>query len=120
MNTQPHLPATQNPAWGFWGTMGAHAEAAWPLAMNAIAHATGESPDSVRAFLDSRHGRHFADQVHDELASGQSLQDAILATTRQWMVWAVSKRTGKHFGIPRDVPYLTGFVILCAIIEDSN
>ena len=45
------IPATCNEAWGFWGTMNEHAAAAWPLAMTAIADATGlalsPSPPSV-------------------------------------------------------------------------
>ena len=30
MNTTTQIPATQNEAWGFWGTMNEHASAAWP------------------------------------------------------------------------------------------
>ncbi|WP_291221680.1 hypothetical protein [Dokdonella sp.] len=29
--TSIQIPATQNDAWGFWGAMGEHAEAAWSL-----------------------------------------------------------------------------------------
>ena len=53
------IPATQNDAWGFWGTMGDHASVAWPLAVRAVSDATGEDAEVVRAFLDSRFGRHF-------------------------------------------------------------
>ena len=60
MNTNQQIPATQNEAWGFWGTMNEHASAAWPLAMTAISDATSQPLESVRLFLDSRHGRHFA------------------------------------------------------------
>ena len=55
--THTTIPASQNEAWGFWGTMNEHANAAWPLAMNAISDATGQPRESVRTFLDSRHGR---------------------------------------------------------------
>lgn len=58
--------ATQNLDWGSWGTMQEHAPAAWPIASTAIATATGCEPEQVRAFLDSRHGRHdrhFADDM---------------------------------------------------------
>ena len=119
MNTEIHIPATQNEAWGFWGTMGQHAKAAWPIAMQIIASTTREPLESVRAFLDSRHGRHFADQVLDHLAAGQALPEAILATARQWMVWRISKHTGAHYGIPSDLPYLTGFVVSCALAEED-
>ena len=57
--TTDTIPATQNDAWGFWGTMNEHASAAWPLAMTAISDATGQPLESVRIFLDSRFGRHF-------------------------------------------------------------
>ncbi len=36
------LPATRNQDWGFWGTLGEQAPAAWPLAMTRVAEATGE------------------------------------------------------------------------------
>jgi hypothetical protein len=67
MNTTTQIPATQNDAWGFWGTMNEHASAAWPLAMTAISDATSQPLESVRVFLDSRHGRHFADDVQNGL-----------------------------------------------------
>ena len=46
--------------------MGQHARDAWPLAMTRIADATGADLEAVRAFLGSRHGRHFADAVQDQ------------------------------------------------------
>ena len=73
------IPATQNEDWGFWGTMNEHASAAWPLAVSAVAEATGEDGDTVRAFLDSRYGRHFADEVQSGLFVGQALPEAIKA-----------------------------------------
>ena len=73
---------TQNEAWGFWGTMGERAAASWPLAFTAIGGATQQDAHAVRAFLDSRHGRHFADQVLSEMSHGLALQEAIDATTR--------------------------------------
>ena len=110
--------ATRNEAWGFWGTMNEHAAAAWPLAITAIADATGEDLDNVRTFLDSRHGRHFADDVQNGLYQGQALQDAINAATQRWMGWTIGRQTSKQYGIPRGLPYLTGFVIHCEICEE--
>jgi hypothetical protein len=72
MNTTKQIPATQNEAWGFWGTMNEHASAAWPLAMIAISDATSQPLESVRIFLDSRHGRHFADDVQNGLGAKAS------------------------------------------------
>ena len=117
MNT--NIPATQNESWGFWGAMEEDAAAAWPLAMTAILHATNEPVESVRVFLDSRHGRHFADDVHNQLHAGKALADAINAATQRWMAWKIGRMTNRDYGIPRGLPYLTGFVIHCEIIEEA-
>ncbi len=121
MNTtqQTNIPATQNEAWGFWGTMNDQAEAAWPMAMTAISDATGQPLESVRTFLDSRHGRHFADDVHNGLFAGANLKDAIEQATQRWMGWTIGRLTGKQHDIPKGLPYLTGFVIHCEIVEEA-
>ena len=119
MNTNQQMPATQNDAWGFWGTMNEHASIAWPLAMTAISDATSQPLESVQVFLDSRHGRHFADDVQNGLYQGQTLADAINAATQQWMGWTIGRQTNKQYGIPRGLPYLTGFVIHYEIAEES-
>jgi hypothetical protein len=119
MNTSTQIPASQNDAWGYWGAMNEHAEAAWPLAMSAISDATCQSLDSVRIFLDSRHGRHFADDVHNGLYRGDTLQDAIHAATQRWMSWTIGRTTAKEYGIPKGLPYLLGFVIHCEIMEEA-
>jgi hypothetical protein len=117
--TTNQIPATQNEDWGFWGTMNEHAQAAWPIAMTAISDATGQPLESVRAFLDSRYGRHFADSVLNEMRWGNPIQQAVDATVTRWMGWTIGRLTSKEYGIPRSLPYLTGFVIHCAIIEES-
>ena len=115
------IPASKNEAWGFFGTIGHHAEprAAWNLAMTIVAEATGCSMDEVRAFLDSRHGRHFADDVLNELHAESNLQEAIHAATQRWMGWTIGRQTSKQHGIPKGLPYLTGFVIHCEIVEEA-
>ena len=118
--TSTTIPATQNEAWGYWGTMNERANAAWPLAMSAISDATSQPLESVRIFLDSRHGRHLADDVQNGLYQGQTLADAINAATQQWMGWTIGRQTSKDYGIPRGMAYLTGFVIHCAIIEEQE
>ena len=102
MTQTANIPATRNEGWGFYGTMNEHAEAAWPLAMTAVANATGEPLDTVRAFLDSRFGRHYADN----------------AATSKWMAWTIGRQTSRNYDIPRGLPYLTGFVVHCGIIEE--
>jgi hypothetical protein len=119
MTTTTQIPATQNDAWGFWNTMDELATAAWPLAMTSIADATGEPLESVRIFLDSRHGRHFADDVQNAMYRDAPLADAINAATQQWMGWTIGRQTSKDYGIPRGLPYLTGFVIHCAIADEA-
>ena len=93
------LPRTGNSAWGFNGTIAHRAEAtaAWPLAMAAVADAAGCTPDEARAFLDSRQGRHFADDVSSALFEHHALTDAIAAVTAKWMGWTIRTR---H--LPRD------------------
>ena len=117
--TTIHIPATQNEAWGFWGTMNNQVAAAWPIAMTSISGATFQPLESVRAFLDSRHGRHFADDVLNGLHAGLNLHDAIHAATQRWMGWTIGRLTSKQHGIPKGLPYLTGFVIHCEIVEEA-
>ena len=119
MNTTTQIPAPTVTDFGFFGTMAEHAEAAWPLAMIAISDATGQPLESVRTFLDSRHGRHFADDVQNGLYTGATLADAINAATQRWMSWTIGRSTSKQYGIPMGLPYLTGFVIHCESVEES-
>ena len=116
-----NVPATVNPAWGFHGGIAHHADAgsAWPIAMAAIADATGCVPDDVRAFLDSRHGRHFADDVANALTGRLPLADAIAAALRKWMDWTIGGAIAREHGIPRGLPYLSGFVMVAAIEVDT-
>ena len=65
----------------------------------------------MRAFLDSRHGRHFADSVQDQLYGGKALDAALEAAIDQWMGWTIGCQTSGETGIPRGLPYLTGFLI---------
>jgi hypothetical protein len=107
---------TENTAWGFWGTISRQEvtqvdpEAAWAKAMRAIAEVTTMPESAVRDFLDSRHGRHFADDVTNGLARGLGLEAAIDAAVERWMGWTIGKRIEREQGIPHDLPYLTGFV----------
>ena len=115
-NPTNSLPQTENEAWGFYGSMTDHGpREAWNLAMTAVSTATGAALDETRAFLDSRYGRHFGDEVTNLIAQGTSMQDAIEATTKTWMTWTIRKRTAEHTGIPQGLPYLTGFVTHAAI-----
>ena len=57
--------------------------------------------------------------MQDGLTTGKSLQNAIDATTGQWMAWTIGRQTSKDHGIPCGLPYLTGFVISCALAEEG-
>lgn len=116
--TTTHIPATQNEAWGFWGTMNENAPTAWPIAMTAISDATYQPLESVRPFLDSRHGRHFADDVLNHMLTGNNVEQAIHAAATRWMGWTIGRVTSRDYGIPRGMPYLTGFVIHCETVEE--
>lgn len=120
------IPATQNEGYGFWGTTHLEGEGiaqqAWPLAMTSIAEATGEDRDSVRAFLDSKWGRHFADDVHNFLFAGQDLVTAIKSATARWMNWKLNRATRRDFGIPMSFngADLTAFVITAASEAETS
>ena len=86
----------------------------------AITNATGCTPDEVRDFLDSRYGRHFADDVANALVDRLPLADATATATATttWMGWMIGRRTSRETGIPHGLPYLTGYVMHAAIEAD--
>ena len=55
----------------------------------------------------------------NELHAGANLKDAIHTATQRWMGWTIGRQTSRDYGIPRGMPYLTGFVIHAEIVEDS-
>ena len=121
MTTMTILP-TENESWGFWGNIShdANPTEAWPLAMSAITAATGCANNEVRIFLDSRHGRHFADEVANGLQRGLVLVPAIDAAVARWMSWTIGRRIAREEGIPHGLPYLTGFVMAEAIAAEAR
>jgi hypothetical protein len=72
----------------------------------------------VRDFLDSTHGRHFADDVAGELWKGETLKEAIEAAVARWQGWTIGRRTSRETGIPQGLPYLTGFANHFAIMAE--
>ncbi|MFC3873260.1 hypothetical protein [Neisseria musculi] len=80
------IPAPQNEDYGFFGTIGLHhaPQEFWKLAVSEICKATREHAEDVALFLDSRHGRHFADDVLNGLHNGLSRQEAVTAETGKW------------------------------------
>jgi hypothetical protein len=113
MTTIPQPSANEDR--GFFGTMqhsGADPMQSWNAASAMIAAATDASVEAVRDFLDSRYGRHFADDVMSELtkAGPEKLEDAIEAAIARWQGWRIGRRTSRDEGIPAGLPYLTGWV----------
>ncbi len=112
---------TQNTDYGFFGTMscvGQDARAAWAIALPLIKAATGCAAEGVRAFLDSRDGRHFADEVSNHLARGLTLEAAIRAAVAVYQGWRITRAIYRSYGIPEGLPYLTGWVGHYAISEE--
>jgi hypothetical protein len=77
---------------------------------------------AVRDFLDSRHGRHFADDVVSELAKAgpEHLEAAIEATIGRWQGWRIGRRTFRDEGIPAGLPYMTGWVTHFGILGETT
>lgn len=104
---------TANEAWGFYGTASGFADAdtAWAIAFPTVLAATEGTAEGVRDFLDSRHGRHFADDVHNGVHAGHDLTAAIEAAINRWMGWAINRETAREIAMPKGLPYLKGFVL---------
>ncbi|MCC5993921.1 MAG: hypothetical protein JJT99_15515 [Rhodobacteraceae bacterium] len=125
MTTHPILPS-RNPDYGFFGTLTTCPERdqrsveVWVLASTliakAIAAATEEEMIGIRDFLDSRMGRHFADDVVGNMVGCKiDTETAIRSSIRRWQDWRISRQLERDEGIPADLPYLTGWVLHFAI-----
>src|SRR5215207_5378747 len=106
--------ASRNEARGFYGTIARHAEPeqAWALALAGITKSTGRCDQAVRDFLDSRYGRHFADEVAIGLCGGRDRPRAIDEAIERWMDRRIDAAIERELGIPKGLPYLTGLVCM--------
>ncbi len=111
---------TNNQEWGFWGTSkhnGYDAELTWDAASHFLAENFDLSPEQVRVVLDSRFGRHLADDLsfikseERGIANGPSSTKAIhkhlsnrIADKgwRDWFEKTIREETGKTY--PRKAP----------------
>jgi hypothetical protein len=120
MITQAILP-TCNEAHGFFGTLtlcplrDRRSAEVWTLASTLIAAAIrADSEDEmigIRDFLDSRMGRHFADDVVGNMTGCKiDSEVAIKSAIRRWQGWRISRQTERMEGILAGLPYLTGWV----------
>ena len=100
----------------------------WALASRLIAeaiHANNEDEMiGIRDFLDSRIGRHFADDVVGNMTGATiDLETAITSAIRRWQGWRIDRATERAEGIPAGLPYLTGWVqhfAVAAEMEDAE
>src|SRR5829696_2120205 len=93
--------ASTNEARGFYGTIAQHAkpDQAWALAVAGITKRTGRCDQAVRDFLDSRYGRHFADEVAMGLCSGRDLPRAIDKPIERWTDRRIDAAIESELGI---------------------
>ncbi len=74
------VPATNNEEWGFWGTIrqagvtGGHACEVWAEAVGAVASVMKVNTEKARDLLDSRFGRHLADQIIGSAEVGEDIR----------------------------------------------
>ena len=133
MTTHAILPS-RNEDYGFFRTLTVCPERdrrsaeVWTLASRLIAEAIHADSDDemsgIRDFLDSRRGRHFADDVVGNMTgSNIGFEAAISSAIRRWQGWRIDRKTEREHGIPAGLPYLTGWVqhfAVTAAMEDAN
>lgn len=133
MTRHPILPS-RNEDYGFFRTLTVcprrerRSSEVWTLASRLIAEAIhADSEDEmigIRDFLDSRIGRHFADDVVGNMTGcGIGLEAAIGSAIRRWQGWRIDRQTEREHGIPAGLTYLTGWVqhfAVTAAMEDAN
>jgi hypothetical protein len=120
MSTPTILPS-RNKDYGFFRTLTTcpqrdrRSDDVWALASTLIAKAvrarTEEEMIGIRDFLDSRIGRHFADDVVGNMVGCDiDSETAIRSAIRRWQDWRISRQLARDEGIPAGLPYLTGWV----------
>ena len=130
MTTTPILPS-QNEDYGFFRTLTVCPERdrrsaeVWTLTSRLIAEAVGANSEDemigIRDFLDSRFGRHFADDVVGNMTGCNiGLEAAIASAIRRWQGWRIDRATERSEGIPAGLPYLTGWVQYFAILGAND
>ena len=116
---------THNTTWGFFGAFSHHAtdpSAAWPLAMEAIAKATGCPAECIRTFLDSCKGRLFTEGVIKHMSKNalETVETAVDAAVARWMHLTIRPEDESNYGIQTGRPYLKGFACHCKLEADTG
>jgi hypothetical protein len=82
------IPTTKNEGWGFWGTLSGSdrdvtiewaAAIIWIKETGAAVDGKLVTDDEIRGFLDSRMGRHIADQM---IGNGLTFKEALVQVGR--------------------------------------
>ena len=132
--SHPDIFLSRNEDYGFFRTLTVCPERdrrsseVWNLASRLIAEAIGASSEDemigIRYFLDSRTGRHFADDVVGNLTGCNiGLEAAIATAIRRWQDWRIDRKTESEHGIPAGLPFLTGWVqhfAVTAAMDDAH
>lgn len=132
--TIPSIHPSCNEDYGFFRTLTVcpqrdrRSSEVWTLASRLIAEAINANGEDemigIRDFLDSRIGRHFADDVvGNMIGCGIRLEAAIGSAIHRWQDWRINRQTEREHGIPAGLPYLTGWVqhfAVTAAMEDAN
>ena len=132
--SRPDILPSRNEDYGFFRTLTVCPERdrrsteVRTLASRLIAEAIhADSEDEmmgIRDFLDSRIGRHFADDVVGNMTGCNiGLEPALNSAIRRWQGWRIDRKIERDHGIPAGLPYLTGWVqhfAVNAAMEDAN
>ena len=76
--------------------------------------------EATQHFLDSRYGRHLADEVVNALIGRLEFPAAIDSAVAHWMRQRIESRIQDELGIPEGLPYLTGFVCMHEALLEAN
>lgn len=109
---------TTNEHYGFYGTINLYnntmAEAAWNTAISQLEAATGHYREDIGAWLDTRIGRHFADQVTSQIKMGADMETAIAATIEKWNKFK-QNRHHRSNGTPASATYLQADIAMVSM-----
>ena len=62
---------------------------------------------------------HVSQTEHDVIcARGDTLKEAIDTAITRWMGWRIDRKTSRETGIPKGLPYLTGYANHYAIMAE--
>jgi hypothetical protein len=109
--SRPAILPSQNEDYGFFRALTVcplrdrRSTEVWNLASPLIAEAirteSEEEMIGIRDFLDSRFGRHFADDVVGNMTGCNiELGPAIAAAIHRWQGWRIDRATERSEGIP--------------------